>query len=66
MRLKELREIRGVTLYRVARDSGIAWSWLKKVEDGEAGLRFESAARVADALGVSLDELAGRQWPKAS
>ena len=66
MKLKELREARGLTRYRVAKDAGLDWGQLVEVEEGRSGMRIDNAVRVADVLGVSLDELAGREWPKAS
>ena len=66
MKLKELRESRGLTRYRVAKDADLDWGQLVAVEEGRSGMRLSNAVRVADVLGVSLDELAGRQWPKAS
>ena len=64
MRIKELREARGLTRYRVARDSGLDWGRLRDAEEGKAGLRLDSVVKLADVLGVSLDELCGRQWPR--
>ena len=66
MKLKELREARGLTRYRVAKDAKLDWGQLVEVEEGRSGMRIDNAVRVADVLGVSLDELAGREWPKAS
>lgn len=66
LKLKELREARGLTRYRVAKDAGLDWGQLVEVEEGRSGMRIDNAVRVADVLGVSLDELAGREWPKAS
>ena len=66
MKLKELRESRGLTRYRVAKDADLDWGQLVEVEEGRSGMRIDNAIRVADVLGVSLDELAGREWPRAA
>ena len=66
MKLKELREARGLTRYRLAKDAKLDWAQLVAVEEGRSGMRVSNAIRVADVLGVSLDELAGRQWPRSA
>lgn len=63
MKLKELRESRGLTRYRVAKDAKLDWGQLVEVEEGRSDMKLSNAIRVADVLGVSLDELAGRTVP---
>jgi transcriptional regulator with XRE-family HTH domain len=65
-RLYELRSKRGLTQEGVARRAGVTLGALRNWEKGRRTPSFEMAIKLADALGVSLDELAGREPPKAS
>jgi transcriptional regulator with XRE-family HTH domain len=59
-RIAELREKRGMSRYALAKSSKVDPSYLGKIESGErdnAGWLY--VCRIADALGVSLDELRG-------
>jgi len=59
-RLKKQRERRGWTLRELARHAKIDAGWLSRLETGERrNLSLEAAARLALALGVSVDYLAG-------
>ena len=66
MKLRELRESRGLSRYRLSKAANLDWGRLREAEDNGAGLRLDSLLRVADALDCSLDELCGRQWPKSA
>lgn len=60
-RLVELRESRGWSQRELGRQSGIHWNTLSRWERGHvARVPAEDVAKVADALGVSIDDLLGR------
>ena len=69
-RLKELRIERGYTQVKMQMLTGIDQSDYSKIENGKRYLSFEQRIKVADALGTSMDYLAGRTdqkepYPKA-
>lgn len=59
-RLKELREQRKITQTRLAELIGVKPRVYNRWENGDATPHWESIVKIADALGVSLDSLAGR------
>lgn len=59
-RLKELRKERGYTQVKMQMLTGIDQSDYSKIENGKRYLSFEQCIKVADALGTSMDYLAGR------
>jgi transcriptional regulator with XRE-family HTH domain len=58
-RLKALREAAGLTQARLARRSGVPLGSVRGYEQGVRTPGLDQAAKLARALGVSLDELAG-------
>lgn len=58
--MKELLQRKGVSGYRLAKDAGLSQSivaqWVTGDKDPRA-MKLETAARVAKALGMSIDEL---------
>jgi transcriptional regulator with XRE-family HTH domain len=58
-RLKRLRERAGLTQRQAAEASGVPLGTLRRWEQDVAEPLLSGAARLAEALGVSLDELAG-------
>jgi len=57
-KIKELRKLRGFTQEQLARDTGVAYTTLTKVEnDAVRNPSFETVAALARGLGVSLDVL---------
>jgi transcriptional regulator with XRE-family HTH domain len=56
-RLRRLRDERGLTLAEVASAAGIATSTLSRLETGRRRLALAHVAPLADALGVTTDEL---------
>ena len=65
LQLRPLRERKRLTQSEFAKEVG---STLRKVsawERGETKLTLEDACRIADFLECTLDELAGREWPRA-
>ena len=63
-RLRMLRKRAG---YRSAKSFaevvGFSTTGYAEYEQGRRGLSYENAWKIADALGISLDELGGRAWP---
>jgi len=64
-RLRAARDRRKMTLDQLAVESGVSKSMLSRLEVGTRdSLTLERAAAICDALGISLDDLAGR--PRAN
>jgi transcriptional regulator with XRE-family HTH domain len=62
--LKALRERAGMTQTELADRAGVSVGTLRCWEQARRTMLFEAAVKVADALGVTLDRLAGRTPPK--
>lgn len=60
LRLKEIRELRGLSQQALADGIGEAQSTVGCWESGRGKPRYQTLIRLADYLGVSLDYLAGR------
>lgn len=58
--LRSLRVVRGLNVAALAKASGIDATQLGRYESGTREPLLSSASRLADALGVTLDQLAGR------
>ncbi len=58
-RLKELRLERGFTQIKMQHLTGIDQSDYSKIESGKRYYTFEQCKRIAQALGTSMDYLAG-------
>lgn len=58
--LRKLRSARNVTQTRLAQLLGISPRVYNRWETGDAVPHFDTCVKIAEALGVSLDELAGR------
>jgi transcriptional regulator with XRE-family HTH domain len=61
-RIRKLRERRGLTVRKLAEIAGVPVSTLSAVENGKRegqGLTLATARRIAQALGVTVDFLAG-------
>ena len=58
-RFKELREAAGMSQSQLARTAGIPLGSIQGWEQGRRTPLLDAAARVAKAIGVSLDDLAG-------
>ncbi len=59
-RLQRIRQEMGMSQSQLARATRLPLSSLKNWEQDRRGLSLDAAGKLADALGVSLDELAGR------
>lgn len=58
--LKKCRLKKGVSRYRMAIETGLGQDTLYHYEHGMKEPRLSSLIKIADCLGVTLDELAGR------
>ncbi len=58
-RLTELRTKRGVTMRKLAEDTGISHSKISKIESGQQKISAAQASVLADYFGVSIDYLLG-------
>jgi transcriptional regulator with XRE-family HTH domain len=66
-RFKQLREAAGLSQSQLARAADVPVGSLRQWEQGRRTPLLDAAGRIAEALGVSLDELAGinpRRKPK--
>ncbi len=66
LQLRWLRSSKGLTQADLAAKVGTTSRVVSSWERGESALSLEDAALIADVLDCSLDELAGREWPRDS
>ena len=59
-RLKELRKLRALSQDELAGTAGIGRATLSRIERGETGAHGRTLRRLAEALGVSVEELVGK------
>jgi DNA-binding phage protein len=52
--LRDAIRASGMSIYRVAKASGISWPVVGRFMSGERDLRFETAGKIAAALGLEL------------
>ena len=64
-RLQKLRKAAGLSQAALAKAAGVPLGTLRGWEYGRRTPLLDAAAKLADALGCTLDELAGRAEPKA-
>ena len=57
LRLKQVRERKGVSLRVLAAESGISFTTIHRIEKGEETPRFSTLEKLAKALGVSVRDL---------
>lgn len=57
MRIRELRDAREWTQLRLAVEAGITPTSLSRIENGHDTPRLDTAKKIADALGVKVDDL---------
>ena len=62
--LRELREERGWTREKLAGEAGVGFHTVYKAEQQGREPRLEHLVKLADALDVTLDRLAGREPKK--
>jgi transcriptional regulator with XRE-family HTH domain len=63
-RIQKLRLGLGLSQSQLAKKAGVATVTIQAWEHGRRTPLLSAAVPLADALGVSLDELAGRKWPR--
>ena len=56
-RLKELRKLRALSQQELAEAAGIGRATLSRIERGETGAHGRTLRRLAQALGVGVEEL---------
>ena len=66
LRLRELRKDRHLTQLELGKLVGVSLRVVSAWERRETEITLDDAARVADILHCTLDELAGRDFPAAS
>lgn len=59
--LARLRAEKGLTQRQLGSSTGVAWSMISKYESGQSTPRLKILMRLAEALGVSIDELQGHE-----
>ncbi len=60
-RLKELRKKSGWSQQKLAEKAGLSYNTITKLEQGAATMpTIQTMIKIADAFGISLDELVGR------
>lgn len=64
LKMKQIRVSRGMGQKEVAELAGMQVRRYGSYERGERSITLDDAAMIADALQCSLDELAGRDWPR--
>ena len=58
MKIKKIREEKGISRYRLSQISGVKESTLQHIENSnDPNPTFKVLCKIADALNVSLDEL---------
>ena len=55
--IKRLRENKNMTQEELAQILGVTSSNISQIESGERGLNITKAQKIAQALGISIDEL---------
>lgn len=56
-RIKEIRELKGVQQKELANQVGVTAPYLHDLENNRRGAKPETMQRIADALGVPVEEL---------
>lgn len=57
LRIRQLRERKGVSLRELARRAGVGVATLSRIESGEANPRMSTLLQLADTLGVFVGHL---------
>lgn len=60
--LRKCRTSKNMTQAELAKESGLTPDWISHFETGKREPSFRNLIKIADALDVPLDDLAGRQW----
>jgi len=61
-RIKDLRKKSGWSQQKLAEKAGVSYNTITKIEQGAATMpTIQTMIKIADAFGISLDELVGRK-----
>jgi len=61
-KIKELRKKSGWSQQKLAEKAGVSYNTVTKIEQGVATMpTIQTMIKIADAFGISLDELVGRR-----
>jgi len=61
-KVKELRKKSGWSQQKLAEKAGVSYNTITKIEQGAATMpTIQTVIKIADAFGISLDELVGRK-----
>ena len=60
-RLKRLRRLRAMSQEELAEESGVGRATISRIERGETGAHGRTLRRLAQALGVGVEELVGEE-----
>ena len=61
MSLKEIREARGISQYKLSHTAGVRQSTICRIESGEQKPGADIIIKLCDALDCTADELLGRK-----
>lgn len=64
LKLKEIRQEKGITYQELSKASGLSVSYLSEIENGKKYPKGDKISQLADALGTSYDELVSLKVPK--
>ena len=56
-RIREFRKARKLSQQGLAAKAGLHYTYVGSVERGESNISFDNIVRIADALGITLEEL---------
>ena len=59
-RIKELRNLKGVSLRQLSQETGLDWSTICAIENGRRKLNMRFAEKLSEYFGVSIDFLLGK------
>lgn len=63
-RIRELKEARGLTSYRLSKTSGVSQTYLREIESGTKQPTVEIIEKLATALGLTLSEFFSEEPPE--
>lgn len=55
--MKRARKLKGMTVYEVADKVGITAGAISRIERGKSGVRVGNAKKLAEVLGISIEEV---------
>ncbi|MBK0348207.1 helix-turn-helix transcriptional regulator [Aerococcaceae bacterium zg-ZJ1578] len=64
--LKEIREEFGMTQQDIAKLTGMSESAIFRIETGKRSFNIDTAIKICDLFGITIDELVDRRVPEPS